>query len=56
MTVKLLLDGRVWLLPWQLIGPVFAEGIGSRMERSLDRRHEPIGPPITTGIRQLIEG
>jgi hypothetical protein len=55
MTVELLLDGRVCLLPWVTHWACLCGRIGSRMERSVDRRNKPIGPPLTNVIREVIE-
>ena len=55
MTVELFLDGRVCLLPLVTHWACLCGRIGSRLERSLDRRNESIGPPITTVIREVIE-
>ena len=48
-------DGRVCLLPLVTHWACLCGRIGSRLERSLDRRNESIGPPITTVIGEVIE-
>jgi hypothetical protein len=56
MTMKLLLDDVSAVAFGDSLGLYLRKELANRMELSLDHRNEPIGPPITTGIRQLIEG